>query len=370
MSKKRIQPQQRNEAWKAFSVVMAAGFVGLLSVSIVNVALPSIEKSLHATPTQFQWIVAGYAVAFGLLLVPSGRFGDVLGRRPVFLFGSLLFMLTSLACGFSTSAGVLVVMRVLQGIGASVTTPQVIGFIQELFQGRERAHAFGIFGMVVSISSAIGPALGGALVSGLGPDWGWRSVFLVNIPFSIFILVMGPKLLPAGQKREKGSKLNLDSVGLVLMALGVLALMLPFILATDPSYGVAHAPWYFIGVGLLFGALFTSWELWRESNNHEVVMPRSLMKKPGFHPRVSSFYRLFRGMDWPFCSAHTVPTGGNWNGGLDRWPTPGSSRPHGCLWVAALCHMDGSLWPLAGFHWAHLHYGGACSHDRFGCSTA
>ena len=94
MSKKRIQPQQRNEAWKAFSVVMAAGFVGLLSVSIVNVALPSIEKSLHATPTQFQWIVAGYAVAFGLLLVPSGRFGDVLGRRPVFLFGSLLFMLT------------------------------------------------------------------------------------------------------------------------------------------------------------------------------------------------------------------------------------------------------------------------------------
>lgn len=282
MSKKRIQPQQRNEAWKAFSVVMAAGFVGLLSVSIVNVALPSIEKSLHATPTQFQWIVAGYAVAFGLLLVPSGRFGDVLGRRPVFLFGSLLFMLTSLACGFSTSAGVLVVMRVLQGIGASVTTPQVIGFIQELFQGRERAHAFGIFGMVVSISSAIGPALGGALVSGLGPDWGWRSVFLVNIPFSIFILVMGPKLLPAGQKREKGSKLNLDSVGLVLMALGVLALMLPFILATDPSYGVAHAPWYFIGVGLLFGALFTSWELWRESNNHEVVMPRSLMKNQGF----------------------------------------------------------------------------------------
>ena len=129
MSKKRIQPQQRNEAWKAFSVVMAAGFVGLLSVSIVNVALPSIEKSLHATPTQFQWIVAGYAVAFGLLLVPSGRFGDVLGRRPVFLFGSLLFMLTSLACGFSTSAGVLVVMRVLQGIGASVTTPQVLSLI-------------------------------------------------------------------------------------------------------------------------------------------------------------------------------------------------------------------------------------------------
>lgn len=282
MSKHWMKPQQWSQNWKAFSVVMAAGFVGLLSVSIVNVALPAIESSLHATPTQFQWIVAGYAVAFGLLLVPSGRLGDVVGRRPVFLIGSLLFMLTSLACGLSTTAEILVIMRVLQGIGASITTPQVIGFIQELFQGRERARAFGIFGMVVSISSAIGPALGGILVSGLGPEWGWRSVFLVNIPFSIFILVMGPKLLPAPQKREKGTKLNLDTVGLVLMAAGVLASMLPFILATDPAYGVENSPWYLIGVGVAFGALFTAWELWRESHQHAVVMPRALMKNAGF----------------------------------------------------------------------------------------
>ena len=282
MTKHWMKPQQWSQHWKAFSVVMAAGSVGLLSVSIVNVALPTIESSLHATPTQFQWIVAGYAVAFGLLLVPSGRLGDVIGRRSVFLFGSLLFMVTSLACGFSTSAEILVIMRVLQGIGASVTTPQVIGFIQELFQGRERARAFGIFGMVVSISSAIGPALGGVLVSALGPDWGWRSVFLVNIPFSIVILVMGPKVLPAPQKRDKGTKLNLDTVGLLLMAAGVLASMLPFILATDPAYGLEHSPWYLIGVGLLFGILFMAWELWRENRQHSVVVPRTLMKNRGF----------------------------------------------------------------------------------------
>src|SRR4051812_13407985 len=176
--------------WKALGVCLVAGFMTLLDVSIVNVALPSIKIGLGAGDNELQWIVSGYALTLGLLLVPSGRAGDAHGRRTVFMIGVALFSLASAVCGLAPSAGVLIAARLLQGCAGGLITPQISGFIQTLFRGQERGIAFGLFGTVVGISTAIGPLLGGALIALFGTDEGWRAVFFVNLPVGVVALVL------------------------------------------------------------------------------------------------------------------------------------------------------------------------------------
>src|SRR5512133_1321090 len=142
--------------WKALAVVLAAGFMTLLDVSIVNVALPSIEQGLHAQPNELEWIVAGYALALGLLLVPAGRFGDAHGRRPVFMLGVALFVAASAACALAPTALALVLTRIVQGFAGGLISPQISGLIQSLFRSEERGRAFGLFGATIGVSTAVG----------------------------------------------------------------------------------------------------------------------------------------------------------------------------------------------------------------------
>ncbi len=135
--------------WRALSLCLVAGFMTLLDVSIVNVALPSIRSGIGADESDVQWIVAGYALAFGMVLVPAGRLGDARSRRGVFAFGLGLFTTFSALCGVAPSAGWLVVFRLAQGFAAGLVSPQVSGFIQTMFRGAERGKAFGLFGMTV-----------------------------------------------------------------------------------------------------------------------------------------------------------------------------------------------------------------------------
>src|SRR4051812_39682234 len=129
------------DRWMALGVVLAAGFMTLLDVSIVNVALPSIEQGLQAQQNALQWVVAGYALALGLLLVPSGRFGDAHGRRPVFMVGVALFVIASAACALAPTALLLVVMRIVQGFAGGLISPQISGLIPSLFRGAEGGQA-------------------------------------------------------------------------------------------------------------------------------------------------------------------------------------------------------------------------------------
>ena len=160
--------------WKALAVCLVGGFMVLLDVSIVNVALPSIRTGLSASQSELQWVVSGYALTFGLLLVPAGRVGDVRGRRTMFTVGLGLFSLTSLACGLAPSSLFLVVGRLLQGLAGGLLTPQISALIQQMFRGRERGTAFGLFGTIVGVSTAVGPLLGGALIEAFGTEHGWR----------------------------------------------------------------------------------------------------------------------------------------------------------------------------------------------------
>ncbi|WP_405108475.1 MFS transporter [Micromonospora sp. NBC_01405] len=244
--------------WQALGVGLVAAFMTLLDVSIVNVAVPSIDRALGATPSDLQWVLSGYALTFGLVLVPAGRFGDARGRRNAFVLGIALFTLTSALAGLARSPEWLVGARLLQGAAAGIVNPQVTGLIQQLFRGPERARPFGLLGATIGISTAVGPLLGGLLIQAGGEQHGWRWVFFVNVPVGIVAVLLGWRLLPA---RPAGgvSRHRLDPVGVLLLAVGVLLLLLPLVQREQ-----WHSPWKWalVPAGLVTLAGFGLWERW------------------------------------------------------------------------------------------------------------
>lgn len=243
--------------WRALAVCLVAGSMTLLDVSIVNVALPSIRTALGADDSDIQWIVAGYALAFGVMLVPSGRLGDARSRRPVFAVGIASFTLASALAGAAPGPSWLSAARVLQGLAGGLITPQVSGFIQTMFHGKERGKAFGIFGSTIGLATAVGPVLGGFLVSLGGADLGWRLVFYVNVPIGIVALLLVPRLLPA--TRPSGPKQSLDPVGVLLFAGATFLVLLPLV---EGSQGerLSSRPWWLLAVAAVVYAVFVAWE--------------------------------------------------------------------------------------------------------------
>jgi EmrB/QacA subfamily drug resistance transporter len=261
------------QRWKALAVCLVAGFMTLLDVSIVNVALPSMEQGLDAQPNALQWIVSGYALTLGLLLVPSGRLGDARGRRTVFMTGIALFVVASAACGFAQSPLMLIVSRLVQGCAGGLITPQVSGFIQTLFRGEERGKAFGFFGTMVGISTAIGPLLGGALIALFGDEHGWRAVFFVNLPVGAAALVLARRYLPAPDP-EPGARTELDPIGVVLLGLAVVCVLVPFI-EQRTWHGPLRLALFPIAASLL--ALWV-WHERRYGRDHEPVVSLDLFR--------------------------------------------------------------------------------------------
>ena len=261
-------PEPDPRRWRALAVCLIAGFMTLLDVSIVNVALPAMQRGVGASSAELSWVVSGYALTFGLVLVASGRLGDDRGRKKMFLLALALFTLTSAAAGLAPNAETLVAARLLQGAAGGMLNPQVIGFIQQLFTGRERGRAFGLFGAAIGISTAIGPLLGGLLLQWGGDADGWRWVFYVNVPIGVAALVLGVRLLPRDAPAATERR-PLDLVGAVLLGGAVVALMTPLVLSEqDP----ASAPWWLLGVALVLLLAFVAWERRaRRTHGHPLV---------------------------------------------------------------------------------------------------
>jgi EmrB/QacA subfamily drug resistance transporter len=182
--------------WIALLVCCSALFMTLLDVSVTNVALPSISDSTGAGPSQLQWIVSGYTLAFGLVPVLAGRLGDDHGRRLMFQVGVAGFAVTSALSGLAPTAEVLIVARVFQGISGGLINPQVSGLIQQMFRGEERGRAFGALGTTVGVGTALGPLAGGVLIALGGPDLGWRLVFFINVPVGLAVILLARRFLP------------------------------------------------------------------------------------------------------------------------------------------------------------------------------
>ena len=213
-------------------VVCLAQFMVILDVSIVNVALPSIRDSLHFSVTGLQWVVNAYTLTFAGFLMLGGRASDLLGRRRVFLAGTALFALASLACALSDSRGLLIGARAIQGIGGAVISPASLAIITTSFaEGRERNRALGVWGAVGGIGAASGALLGGLLTQGLG----WQWVFLVNVPVGIAVLAIAPALVPAA-RAELGHR-HFDVAGALLVTSGFIALVFGIVRSDTLGWG-------------------------------------------------------------------------------------------------------------------------------------
>jgi EmrB/QacA subfamily drug resistance transporter len=183
--------------WLALYTCCCALFMTLLDVSVTNVALPSIGRATGAAPSQLQWVVSGYTLAFGLVPVLGGRLGDDHGRRLMFQVGVGSFAATSALAGLAPTAGVLIGARVLQGLAGGLINPQVSGLVQQLFRSDERGRAFGVLGTTVGVGTALGPLVGGGLIGLGGEHAGWRLVFFVNVPIGVVVMLLARRLLPS-----------------------------------------------------------------------------------------------------------------------------------------------------------------------------
>ncbi|RBY83382.1 MFS transporter [Blastococcus sp. TF02A-26] len=228
--------------------------MSLLDVSIVSVALPSMTEGLSATPATIQWVVSGYALTFGLMLVPAGRLGDAYGRRRLFLIGLAGFVLASAAAGAAPTVELLVAARLVQGLAAGCLAPQNSALIQQLFRGAERGRAFGLFGATIGVSTAAGPVVGGLILALAGDADGWRWVFYVNVPIGALAFVLALRLLPRGGSGDRG---HIDVVGVALLAGGALALLFPLV---EAESGGLSRLWWLFPVGLVLLATFAWWE--------------------------------------------------------------------------------------------------------------
>lgn len=245
--------------WRILFVLLVTIFMTLVSVSIVNVALPSIRLGLGATQSDLQWVLSGYALTFGVILVAAGRAGDIMGRGGLFLIGVGIFTTASVAAGLAPNAEWLNAARFVQGIGSGLLNPQGLGMIQHYFRGDARGIAFGYFGTTVGLSVAIGPVLGGLLIELGGPELGWRLTFLVNVPIGALAMVLGlmwfPRPLVERLPRTGSGLRSLDPVGAVLLGLAVLAILFPFV---EGSGGAIV--WLLLPAGLVLIWLWVRWE--------------------------------------------------------------------------------------------------------------
>lgn len=280
--------------WKILAVLLAAMFMSLVGVSVVNVVLPAIQHTLNASDSDLQWVLTGYALTFGVLLVSAGRAGDVVGRGVVFLAGLIILTLASVYAGFAPDALQLNIARVIQGLGSGLLNPQVIGMIQQYFQGAARARAYGALGTTIGVSVALGPVLGGFLVQGLGEEFGWRATFLMNVPVGALAILLAFLWLPkplrtaptvaaiatladGTQVKPKRSGTDLDPLGSILLGLGILTFMLPFVMGRETPW-----TWWLLPAAFVVLGLWIVWERKYKSRGREPMMNLELFKIRSF----------------------------------------------------------------------------------------
>lgn len=247
----RLSAKDRN---KVLVVLLSSLFTALVAVSIINVALPSIRLGLDASSSDLQWVLSGYSLTFGIILVAAGRAGDLLGRERLFILGVSIFGLFSLVAALAPNVLVLNIARAFMGIGSGIMNPQTTGIIQQYYRGKDRARAFGIFGAVVGFAVAIGPVLGGAIISWLPTGIGWRWTMGINVPLSVLSIVLAVMWLPK-TPRHKGAKHDLDPVGALLLGAAVLFTMLPFMMAEENP-----TTWWFLLGGAITVFIWLWWE--------------------------------------------------------------------------------------------------------------
>ena len=261
----------------AMITISMAFIMDLLDNTIVNIAIPSIQKDLGASYATIQWLIAGYALSFALLLITGGRMGDVFGYKKLFLGGVTGFTIASLLCGLAWSPEVLVAARLLQGAMAALMVPQVMSTMQIMFTPKERGPLMGMFGAMAGIAATLGPVIGGILIHFNIAGLEWRPIFLINIPVGIIALIMGIKYLPEGKSPHP---LKLDIVGTLLIIVAMGLLVFPLIEGRDLDWPI----WTFVMMACSIPALalFGWWQVVKERKDKSPLIVPQLFKLRSF----------------------------------------------------------------------------------------
>ena len=259
----------------ATTVLMVATFMDLMDSTITNVALPTIGKNLGATPEQLEWTVAGYVIAFATLLITGGRLGDIFGHRRIFVIGIVGFTLASLGAALSQTGDLLVAARVLQGGFAGIMMPQVLSSVQVMFAPEERAPVLGIIGSLSALGAVGGLILGGWLVTADLLGMGWRSIFLVNVPIGVVLVVAALLFVPRSRSEHP---LRPDLVGVLLGGVGVFLVVFP--LTDGRAAGWAWWVWAMLTMSPFVIVAFV-WQQGRMLKAHKAP----LLPLPLFHDR-------------------------------------------------------------------------------------
>jgi EmrB/QacA subfamily drug resistance transporter len=240
--------------WLVVGLLLTGTFMAVLDFFIVNVAIPDLQRDLSASASQIQFVVAGYALAYGSALIVGSRFGDIFGRRRMFICGMILFTAASAACGLAPDARIVIVARIVQGLSAALLSPQILAILSAVYAGAAKARALNAYGFCMGLASVLGQVIGGLLIHLNLFGWGWRSCFLLNVPIGTLTVVLAGRFIPESRAPRQP---NLDLPGMLLIASALVATILPMIEGREQGWPA----WTWLSFALAI-ALFVAFALY------------------------------------------------------------------------------------------------------------
>lgn len=277
--------------WAALPVILAGTFMVTLDFFIVNVAIPSLQRQLHATSGEIQLVVAGYGLAYAAGLITAGRLGDLFGRRRLFTLGLALFTLSSAACGLAPTAGILVFARVVQGLAAALLAPQGLAMLGIIYTGEDRARAFTMYGLALGLAAVSGQLIGGLLIAANVVGLDWRACFFINVPIGIAAVVLAPRLL---RESRAESRARLDLAGAALVTLAVLAVVLPLIEGRELGWPLWT--WLSLAAALPLLLAFVVYQRWLGARDGAPLVDLALFGERAFAVGLLAVLVFFAGM--------------------------------------------------------------------------
>jgi len=285
-----LETSVNKNRWLILGIVLAAEIMDLLDSTIVNVAGPSLEEKLHASPSALQWVIGGYTLTLGAGLVLGGRLADRYSRRNVFLVGLASFTASSFLCAIAPNINALIAFRLIQGFAGAMVLPHVIGFIRDVFPAEELGKAFAIFGPVFGLGGILGPIIGGFVIDGNIASTGWRAVFLVNIPIGIINFGLAWKYLP---KRNSDRSIKIDILGSALIIASSGLLLLPLIQGQEAGWPL----WTFVSLAasLIGFVIFTFEQRWVISRKKTPLIDPDIFKASTYNLGLGGIFVFFAG---------------------------------------------------------------------------
>ncbi|HEX9358498.1 MAG TPA: MFS transporter, partial [Streptosporangiaceae bacterium] len=277
--------------WLTLVILLLAGFMNLLDVSIVNIAIPSIQRDLHASYADVQWALAGYTLAYALILITGGRLGDTFGRKRLFLIGVAGFTIMSALCGAATGPGMLIGCRVAQGAMGAIMVPQVLAVIQVIFPPHERIKALAGFGVTAGLGTVSGPLLGGLLITHDLFGLGWRTIFLINVPVGIIAFAASAVLV---RESKAARPPRLDPLGVALISAALLLLLYPLVQGRQLGWPA----WTYVSMALCLPLLaaFAWYERVKGRRDGSPLVPLSLFADRAFSAGMGVAVTFFLGI--------------------------------------------------------------------------